>query len=101
MKVAILPRDGIGTEIVDEVMRVLNALDFRLGASRHWGCQRESLPRRNAGPGFQRADFSWHPQCLDAPHSADLPTLEHQIRIRLVIRCFYCRNSPCPRRAFS
>jgi len=35
MKVAILPRDGIGTEIVDEVMRVLNALDFRLGASGH------------------------------------------------------------------
>jgi 3-isopropylmalate dehydrogenase len=29
MKVAILPRDGVGTEIVDEVMRVLNALDFR------------------------------------------------------------------------
>ena len=29
-------------------------------------------------------------------HSADLPTLEHQIRIRLVIRRFYCCNSPCP-----
>jgi hypothetical protein len=48
------------------------------GASRHWGCQRESPPQRKAGPGLQRADFSWHPQCLDAPpphpHSLGSPS---------------------------
>jgi len=30
MKIAILPGDGIGTEIVDEAVRVLNALDLKL-----------------------------------------------------------------------
>jgi hypothetical protein len=50
------------------------------------------------------------PECGDASravhsryhrHLADLPALGHEIRIRLVIRRFYCRNAHCPRRTFA